>query len=80
MTQTGKYQLNFVVASEVAKASAEVSLDNKVLGALAIKNTSGKWKSLPLTKVSLAEGEHKIVFKINEGGFNFEAIELEYKP
>ena len=75
--QEGEYALSFKVSSEEQGGKASLEINGTSAGELTISDTAGAWEWSKALIVNLKEGENRLVFRIEDGGFNLETIKFQ---
>ncbi len=72
----GTYDIGFKISSKTDTGKVEILINDEPEGKLVVPVTSGSWEWIWLPKVKLDKGENHLIFKIEEGGFNFRSIKF----
>lgn len=73
----GPFQVSFRLSSEEPGGKVNFNINGTPAGELTVPDTEGQWKWAEAKKIHLQKGENRLVFKIQEGGFNFDKIKIQ---
>ena len=77
--KAGNYHLQLLISAKEKRGKAAITMNNNDAETLQIPNTSGKWQTVNFGEIPLKKGENQLKFIINQGGFDVESFQFEYK-
>lgn len=77
--KAGNYLLKLNVSAKEKGGKTAITINDKKVKTFEIPVTSNEWEIVDFGDISLKKGENRLKFSINQGGFNIESFQFEYK-